>query len=902
MKPASRLAWAALLWLCCGAQALAGADRADLASGSYTCANGAHRGNINELNMSSANGQANYIEVKVLAPVPDPVLATMLPSSTKLCYTTKNTGNSLNSICETLGSTNIKVYRAGTKIGTGADTTFAVGDYLVLEVPSGTNEVNEAILLNSGNLAIDYIQLCTGSCSTGYWSTSVSASGTSCGAQRANVDNSVKDVARFPDDGTGTWLSNTLDSRIPARGTLGATNAAVAGPHHFELRHDSGSELSCATSTLTIKACGNTACTIEYTDGASGTISATGGSVNWDGSTGGAGGAGFVIAANTSSVTKNFQALGTATLGLAGLAPGPSNATTCNFGGTTPCQFTALSAGFILADSRTGTTDVTIPTQTAGVSSAPYYLRALQTSNNNPAVCTPSIINQADVPVTIGYACNNPNTCQGNLLKVNGTTAAAGGGDIFFTFDSDGSASFGLLYDDAGQITVAASKSFALFSGATPVVFSTAKQFVVKPHHFDLSGITCGATDNHGATTAGGPLFCKAGANFSVVATARSATAGVITENFGQEYPNESVKLTSTLVADLGLIANPSVTGSFTSLDKGVLSGTFAWNEVGIITLTPSVDKYLGASDGDVSGTAVNVGRFVPDHYDVTLKAPAPPFAYSGQPIAVEVTAKLAAPTPAVPLTATSVNYMAAGFPRKVTLSALAADGSALAPALGALASPDVLAASFNASVGAGAPVYTFTTNPTRPTTIRLRGTDPDGVTSALTEANIEIRSGRLRLSNAFGRANANLTIPMRAEFWTGQSWLLNNLDTFSLIPAGAVALTPSDVLKGVTVVAPIPPVALVNGQGSIVLKRPDSGTGSVDVAVNLGSLASDRSCLALPRPDTTGAALPWLRSQNGQNANCPANSFDRDPSARGNFGIFAPETRRVIHVRELFN
>jgi MSHA biogenesis protein MshQ len=42
---------------------------------------------------------------------------------------------------------------------------------------------------------------------------------------------------------------------------------------------------------------------------------------------------------------------------------------------------------------------------------------------------------------------------------------------------------------------------------------------------------------------------------------------------------------------------------------------------------------------------------------------------------------------------------------------------------------------------------------------------------------------------------------------------------------------------------------------------------------------------------------VPWLRSLNG----C-ANDYSRDPSARATFGVFSPESKATIHVRELFN
>ena len=76
----------------------------------------------------------------------------------------------------------------------------------------------------------------------------------------------------------------------------------------------------------------------------------------------------------------------------------------------------------------------------------------------------------------------------------------------------------------------------------------------------------------------------------------------------------------------------------------------------------------------------------------------------------------------------------------------------------------------------------------------------------------------------------------------------------------------------------------------------PAGRTGSVDLAINLGSGASDQSCLA-SHPASSGAGLPWLRARNGA---CTS-GWASDPSARASFGIASPETRKSVHVREVF-
>jgi MSHA biogenesis protein MshQ len=92
--------------------------------------------------------------------------------------------------------------------------------------------------------------------------------------------------------------------------------------------------------------------------------------------------------------------------------------------------------------------------------------------------------------------------------------------------------------------------------------------------------------------------------------------------------------------------------------------------------------------------------------------------------------------------------------------------------------------------------------------------------------------------------------------------------------------------------------ITLAGGVGSLVLSvATPVAAGSLDIAINLGTTTVDSSCLSGTRPATTGAALPWLRSQAGS---C-ASTWDRDPAARASYGVYAPETRKTVDARELF-
>ncbi len=182
------------------------------------------------------------------------------------------------------------------------------------------------------------------------------------------------------------------------------------------------------------------------------------------------------------------------------------------------------------------------------------------------------------------------------------------------------------------------------------------------------------------------------------------------------------------------------------------------------------------------------------------------------------------------------------------------------------------------------------------------------GASPAPAEANLrrqlfttDVRFGRLKLSNAYGSEKKPLQLQVQSQYWSGNSWVLNSADDLTTLPVNAIALSGSMANK-----TSASAVVIDGGKGSLVLANPNPGnptplvTGSVDVAINLGSSNPDNSCLG-PRTTvplvTIGANLPWLRSQNG---NC-ASTYDTDPSARGTFGIYSPETRKTIHIRELY-
>ena len=266
----------------------------------------------------------------------------------------------------------------------------------------------------------------------------------------------------------------------------------------------------------------------------------------------------------------------------------------------------------------------------------------------------------------------------------------------------------------------------------------------------------------------------------------------------------------------------------------------------------------------------------------------------------MSITAKNGLSTPTTTRNYDGSSSTAPNFAKAVTLSD--------APVLGVGSfgtTGSVAAALFSAGVATTAtPAYSFTTKTTAERTLVVRAIDTDSISSlGFAEGSTVLRSGRLQLSNTFGSEKSTLAVPVQVQYWSGNAWVLNNADSCTSVPAAAVVRASYLDNRGGATTAwstTATSITIAAGKGTLTLGAPSpTTTGSVNLALNLGGTTVDQSCLAA-HPASTGAALPWLRSQNGSGNGCGA-QWTRDPSARASFGIYVPETRKTIHVRELF-
>ena len=721
---------------------------------------------------------------------------------------------------------------------------------------------------------------------------------------------------------TGSRTS-TANRSLVNLGALLALKAAsaVTGPDHYELSLSTAS-LSCLPSTLTVTACTNASspCTSAYlsASGATAQLATAGATLGASLVSFNAAGVAsttlsYPTAANASAVSVTLSAESLSATNPRKCCPNGSSCSAAN-----SCSTTFSSAGFIVSASVGGPA-ATLTSQIAGTDSGTYYLRAVKTSTTTQA-CESAITGST----TVNWAlqCNNPTTCATAApltLTGNSATAVAGNPNtgvttstaVAMTFDANGNAPFSFNYADVGQITLSASKP----AGGTllTALSGSSNAFVVKPAGFALSAIQQTASPflaNPAAASAADAKFVKAGESFSATVTALSS-GGAATPNFGRETAPEGVLLTPALVLPAGgvagTLANATVAGG--SFASGVATVTnLAYSEVGIVTLAPSLadGDYLGA--GSVGGTTSgNIGRFYPSQFALTTGTPVPAcsasFTYFGQDgftTPFTLTAKNTAG-------ATTQNYV--GSFAKLGLSSWSNFGFSSA----SLPSGAALAASATAPSGSwtlGAAAVMALHQVSRPSSlagetsivVKAAPVDSDGVGLSATAvgAGTPLRWGRLRLSNAYGSATAALQVPVVAEYWSGNSWVLNSADSCSLLAAGSVVLSNPRTAVGNTSTATSSAGAAVLGNGSglisLAAPTPVGSSLSLDLAVNLGSSTTDQSCQA-NHPASSGAAKPWLRAQNGS---C-ASTTDRDPSARASFGIYSPETRKTVHVREIF-
>lgn len=334
------------------------------------------------------------------------------------------------------------------------------------------------------------------------------------------------------------------------------------------------------------------------------------------------------------------------------------------------------------------------------------------------------------------------------------------------------------------------------------IVSCSTDNFAVRP-----SAVTLNTTATAAAASATDTTTVKAGAAFTLGATTTTGT------NYQGNLSLDAGKLTAQTTTQDATQVSGGTVGTLTPASlptnpSPASSNNATYNEVGYLYLaagayrddsfaavdsatgdcvtsttsnanlddTLDADGKYGCSIGNKS--AVSLGRFIPHHFDtvVVQGCAAGSYTYSAQPFSVTATARNLAGG------ATS-NYQGV-FAKATTLSHAGTTTNMAGNSLAATAYANGVGTANNVT-------YTFASRTTNPLELTLRATDSEATSDGATEGTTTIRSGRVRLFNAYGSERLDLPMTMRAEFWN-DAWQIHVADsctttTLAFAQVGAV-------------------------------------------------------------------------------------------------------------------
>ena len=703
------------------------------------------------------------------------------------------------------------------------------------------------------------------------------------------------------------------------------TNTPVV--HHYEVIHD-GQGLTCDAETITIKACTNESCSTESTESISLDLLANGtlkSSVTFTG---------------TTTVNVSHTAVGTLTFSLNNETIAPDNPLICSDGSSNNCDMAFSTAGFRFL-SGTGT-NTTIPNQTAGaVFSDSLKLQAVKDTNG---VCTG--IFDGNTAVDLSQENVDPGGTNGLSFSVGGNPIAKHSSTTSTTL-SFGTNSIATLsspiYHDAGQIRLHANYSVG---GVTLTGSSNA--FWVSPAELVITA-TSGATNLIGATATATPTHA-AGEDFTLSVSAyNAATPAVVTPNYspGQVQlkltrtgptfidQNADGSLTyaasSTLASDISPSFNDASLTSFVSGES--IYTTAQYSEVGLLNLDAQDSNY-GNANIVVPATAINIGRFIPDHFKQTIVNngsffstcnTGTTFAYSGQKDeATDSIGAISYPiSPVLLITAynkqeditrnyyedsqgSTNDYMklsAAGVSVSVPTTdqvktGVNGDKLPLTANMntGTLSQNDLTTSipsdnplakgelhyqfsdddHFFYNRSANAVVTPFTSDITF-SIATITDADSVNVTTTVdaSPTGIEIRFGRLVLKNSFGPETSNLPQQMQIEHFDGTGFIVSSNNDCVSYDASKISLTNVSLDPALT--------DKLGGAGDFI----EGKTQSIELEAtgdgNRGNIGVSYD------------AYDWLKYDWSGN-----DIYNEDPSAVATFGLYRGNDR-IIYTREIF-
>ncbi len=156
--------------------------------------------------------------------------------------------------------------------------------------------------------------------------------------------------------------------------------------------------------------------------------------------------------------------------------------------------------------------------------------------------------------------------------------------------------------------------------GATPELRGSSSSFVVTPHRLQLSAPDAASACVSGDHTCS--AFVKAGADFDMRLSAQCADASSTIARSYQTPVAQPISLNLNLVAPLPTGVNGTLGVNqlaVQAIDNGVTTVAQQVSEVGVFTISGVAPDYFLMPV--VVSPSVNIGRFYPDHFDLTLTA-----------------------------------------------------------------------------------------------------------------------------------------------------------------------------------------------------------------------------------------------------------------------------------------
>lgn len=551
---------------------------------------------------------------------------------------------------------------------------------------------------------------------------------------------------------------------------------------------------------------------------------------------------------------------------------------------------------------------------------------------NNPNTCAGQQVSVTNNAITTAIATNNDNGGPGTTSYTS----------VPLLFGLDSKASLPFNYSDVGQIQLHARFNIPLDDGAsTPsgnYMVGSSNAFVERPFAFHVT-----ATGNPGASGPAGAVFTQAGANFTANVRAviwqaaddtdnngiadnhndtnpannADLSGNAAAPNYGQETVTENVTLTSLLDQPAGGV-DPVLAGTTTvsSFVAGSGSTTVRYDEVGIIELSATItdNDYLGIGAAETSNIVSRsgyVGRFYPNDFVITIPALtnrsdlacASIFTYMEENFRIDFDLMARAATAGNP---TTQNYITGGFAKldPTVLANMNYGATGIDPDTAAridFTTPVRMSAASSGSFTNGVANVQGTISidkapnpdgPFNPLEVGIAPLDSDGVVLNSLDLSLnggpnthgkldqtEIRFGRAVIENAFGSPFLNLDVPLRTEYYTGNTngFITNGDDNCTAFTFGMLTLsntfnpgtTPTIQIAagGSTTTATIGNNPVSSGDANLTFTAPTlNESGYTDIDVDLSTML-------------------W---------------FVDPPTARATFGTYRGDDR-IIYWREIF-